>query len=327
MPIPTHIFDPPFTIVRCSHAVLTVRDLEASRAFYERTIGLRVEDSDQSTLYLRGMEERNHHSLVLKRGPEPAVERLGFKLASEEDLDRAYAFFRRSQLPAEFVEVPYQGRTLHAADTQGNPLELTFKFDQAERILQQYGHYAGCHPQRIDHFNFFARDVQAAIEFYASLGFRLTEYSESDDPEPKIAAAWMHRKGGVHDVAFTSGRGPRLHHIAYWVPTALNIIHLCDLMASTGYLANMERGPGRHGISNAFFLYVRDPDGHRTEIYTSDYLTVDPDFEPIRWSLRDPRRQTLWGTPAPRSWFEEGSVFPGTPIGPPVFEARPIMAE
>ena len=137
----------------------------------------------------------------------------------------------------------------------------------------------------------------------------------------------MHRKGGVHDIALTNGSGPRLHHIAYWVPTALNIIHLCDLMASTGYLANMERGPGRHGISNAFFLYVRDPDGHRIELYTSDYLTVDPDFEPIRWSLRDPRRQTLWGTPAPRSWFEEGSVFPGAPVQPPVHELSPIVAD
>jgi catechol 2,3-dioxygenase len=42
-------------------------------------------------------------------------------------------------------------------------------------------------------------------------------------------------------------------------------------------------------------------------LYTSDYITVDPDFEPIRWSRDDPRRQTLWGAKTPRSWFEEGS--------------------
>lgn len=327
MPVPTHIFNPPFNVVRCSHAVLTVRDLEASRAFYERAIGLKLEHADKGALYFRGMEERNHHSLVLKQGAEPAAQRLGFKMGSEEDLDRAAAFFKERQLPAKFVEVPFQGRTLHAADAQGNPLELYFKMDQGERILQQYGHYAGCHPQRFDHFNVFTPDPQASIDFYAALGFRLTEYAESDDPVPRIAAAWMHRKGGVHDMAFTNGRGPRLHHIAYWVPTALNIIHLCDLMASTGYLANMERGPGRHGISNAFFLYVRDPDGHRTELYTSDYLTVDPDFEPIRWSLRDPRRQTLWGTPAPRTWFEEGSEFPGVPVKPPVHDLKPVVAD
>ena len=39
----------------------------------------------------------------------------------------------------------------------------------------------------------------------------------------------------------------------------------------------IERGPGRHGVSNAFYLYIRDPDGHRVEIYTQDYYTGDPD--------------------------------------------------
>lgn len=106
----------------------------------------------------------------------------------------------------------------------------------------------------------------------------------------------------------------------------MNIIHLCDVLATTGHLAAMERGPGRHGISNAFFLYVRDPDGHRVELYTSDYQTMDPDHEPIRWSLRDPRRQTLWGTPAPRSWFEEGTAFAGTPVREAAFRADVLVA-
>jgi catechol 2,3-dioxygenase len=95
---------------------------------------------------------------------------------------------------------------------------------------------------------------------------------------------------------------------------------------SSGYLDNMERGPGRHGISNAFFLYIRDPDGHRVELFTSDYLTVDPDFEPYRWTLQDKQRQTLWGHPAPQSWFEEGSPFTGVPVREPVLEAQPIVA-
>ena len=328
MPLPTPVSTPPFNIVRCSHAVLRVRDLSASRRYYEDIIGLHVEHADGQAVYLRGMEERNHHSLVLRVGDEPKAERLGFKVASEADLDKAYEFFAERGLPAAFVnDVPFQGRTLHAADPQGNPLEFCFAFARAERLLQQYGLYRGCHPQRFDHINVFSPDVQGAVDFYAALGFRLTEYTETEGASPEIAAAWMHRKGSVHDIALTNGRGPRLHHIAYWVPSAMNVIHLCDVMASTGYLANMERGPGRHGISNAFFLYIRDPDGHRTEIYASDYLTVDPDLEPIRWSIRDPRRQTLWGTPAPRTWFEEGSVYPGVTVRESQLVAEPIMAD
>ena len=153
----------------------------------------------------------------------------------------------------------------------------------------------------------------------------MTEYTEDEDSK-RLWAAWMHRKGGVHDMAFTNGTGPRLHHVAFWVPSPLNIIDLCDLMATTGYVDSIERGPGRHGISNAFFLYVLDPDGHRVEIYCSDYQTVDPDLEPIKWDLKDPQRQTLWGAPAPRSWFENGSPFAGVDLAEPTLNATPIIA-
>jgi hypothetical protein len=61
-------------------------------------------------------------------------------------------------------------------------------------------------------------------------------------------------------------------------------------------------------VSNAFFLYLRDPDGFRIELYTSDYFTGDPDFEPLRWTVDDPRRGTLWGHIAPASWFEECAI-------------------
>jgi catechol 2,3-dioxygenase len=326
MPIPKHASDPPFNIVRCSHVTLGVRDLGRSKAFYADTLGLHVEDETRDALYLRGVEERQHHSLVLQRSSEPVAQHLGFKAASEEDLDKAAAFFGAKGLACTFLERPYQGRTLRAVDPFGMPIELTYKYEMRERLLQKYDHYKGVHPQRLDHFNVFAPDVQGSLDFYASIGFRLTEYAEEDGPNGRIAAGWMHRKGNVHDIAFTNGAGPRLHHLCYWAPTALNIIHLCDLMATTGYLANLERGPGRHGISNAFFLYVRCPDGHRTEIYTSDYQTMDPDHEPLRWSLRDPRRQTLWGQPAPKSWFEEGSPFAGTSPREPLFKANVIVA-
>ena len=69
MPVPTHIFDPPFNIIRCSHAVLDVTDLGKSRAFYETTVGLHVEDADDRAVYLRGSEEHQHHSLVLRKAP------------------------------------------------------------------------------------------------------------------------------------------------------------------------------------------------------------------------------------------------------------------
>jgi catechol 2,3-dioxygenase len=326
MPVRKPVLDPPFNVVRASHVELGVRDLARSRAFYVDCLGLLVTSETKDALFLRAVEERNHHSIVLRRSPEPVAQALGFKIASEEDLDRAAFWFGRKNLPVSFPELPHQGRTLRTADVMGMPLELYFRMEQAESMLQKYAAYQGARIQRIDHLNCFTPDVQASYDFYADIGFRLTEYTETDDADPQLWAVWLHRKGNVHDLAFTNGIGPRLHHIGVWTASTLDILHICDVMATSGYVANMERGPGRHGISNAFFLYVRDPDGHRVELFTSDYLTVDPDHEPLRWSLRDPQRQTLWGHPAPKSWFEEGSIFAGVAPREPVLAAQPIVA-
>ena len=325
MIIPKSVLNPPFHVVRLNHAVLTVTDIPRAKAFWADTVGLQVTDETPTRLTLRAMEERGHHCVVLEKGDAPVANVLGFKVYSEEDLDRAETFFRSKGLPCRWVEAPFQGRTLRTTDPMGVPLEFYFAMDKLPSVHQKYALYKGVKPLRIDHFNCYSDDVDASVAFYNSIGFRTTEYTENEDGT-RLWAAWMHRKGGVHDMAFTLGTGPRLHHVAFWVPTPLNIIDLLDLMATTGYVANIERGPGRHGISNAFFLYIRDPDGHRIEIYCSDYQTIDPDHEPIRWDLRDPQRQTLWGAPAPKSWFEEGTAFAGVPMRQPSYKASPIIA-
>ena len=325
MPVPAPVLYPPFNILRLSHVEYRVTDLAASRAFYVDTLGLQVTHEDAETIYLRAMEERGHHCIVLRQAGQASVGVLGFKLFDQPDLEKAEAFFRGKGLPVDWVERPFMGRVLRTCDPFGIPLEFYVKMDRLPPIHQTYALYKGVKPLRIDHFNMFSSDVDASVAFYNEIGFRVTEYTE-DDASGKLWAAWMHRKGGVHDVAFTNGTGPRLHHTAFWVPNPLAIIDLLDLMATTGYVGNIERGPGRHGISNAFFLYIRDPDGHRIEIYCSDYQTVDPDLEPIRWSLTDPQRQTLWGAPAPRSWFEEGSLFEGVALVESGLKAQPIVA-
>lgn len=325
MPVPAPNLYPDFNTVRLSHVEYHVTDLARSRAFYVDTLGLQVTGETDRTLYLRAMEERGHHCVALHQSDTAGVAVLGFKVWDDADLDRAQAWFAARGRPTAWVDQPHQGRTLRTSDLFGVPLEFYARMDRLPPIHQKYALYRGVKPLRIDHFNTFSPDVDASVAFWNDMGFRVTEYTE-DEETGRLWAAWMHRKGGVHDMAFTNGLGPRLHHTAFWVPTPLNIIDLLDLMSTTGWVANIERGPGRHGISNAFFLYVRDPDGHRIEIYCSDYQTCDPDLEPIRWDLKDPQRQTLWGAPAPRSWFEEGSLFDDVAPRESALKATPIIA-
>lgn len=325
MPIPAPNLYPPFNVVRLSHVEFAVTDLAKSRAFYVDTLGLQVTDETADTIWLRAMEERNHHCLILKKASSADVRDLGFKVYDDDSLGKAAKFFEGEGLPVEWVERSFQDRTFTTRDPHGIPLEFYARMDRLEPIHQKYDLYRGVKPLRIDHFNCFSPNVDESVAFYNKMGFRVTEYTEDEDTG-RLWAAWTHRKGGVHDIAFTNGRGPRLHHLAFWVPTPLNIVDLLDLMSTTGWVENIERGPGRHGISNAFFLYVRDPDGHRIEIYCSDYQTIDPDHEAIKWDLKDPQRQTLWGAPAPRSWFEEGSFFEGTDVRDSDLAASPIVA-
>jgi 3,4-dihydroxyphenylacetate 2,3-dioxygenase len=222
------------------------------------------------------------------------------------------------------------GRGLRVRDPAGLPVEFYASMARAGSLLQRFDAYRGAHIMRIDHFNCQVAEVEPAYEWYTKAwGFRCSEYTETDDTPPALWAAWLHRKSNVHDIALMNGTGPRLHHVGFWLPETINVIRACDIVAGAGMQRVIERGPGRHGISNALFVYLRDPDGNRIELYTGDYLTCDPDRAPIRWSITDPRRQTFWGHAAPASWFDEAAqvedIFSGElqPARPAALHDRP----
>jgi catechol 2,3-dioxygenase len=291
-------------IVRLGHVVLEVRDLGAARAFYVDLLGLDVVEETADRLCVRGMEDREW-TLMLLRGPAPLVREIGYKVAAEQVLDDLERLAAGTGLRARRASSVDRPSMLRLQDPFGLPLAFYFASVKHPWLLQQYDRHAVAAVQRIDHVNVFVPNPGQALVWYRdTLGFRLSEITEDDDG--RVWAAWLQRKGHVHDLALTSGEGPRLHHLAFFVPEASRLLQLCDAIGARR-LDAIERGPGRHGISNACFLYLLDPDGHRVELYTSDYLTVDPDFEPIRWRLDDPYRQQLWGGLAPRSWFLEGS--------------------
>jgi catechol 2,3-dioxygenase len=299
--------DPP-DIVRAAYAELVVTDLERARAFWVDLLGLVVTRADADALYLRGYDELTHHNLILTEGPEPGAARLAFRVRTAADLDRAEAFYaalgsRTARAPAGVT--PGVGESVLAEDPLGFTVEFFFAADHSPRLQQRYDLRRGAEPARLDHFNIVVPHVRAAYDYYTSLGFGLAETIEDGDT---LYAAWMFRKQTVHDVAFTGGDGPRLHHLGFFAHESHQVLRICDILGSLGEESRIERGPGRHGVSNAFYVYLRDPDGHRVELYTSDYFTGDPDHPVLRWSVRDPRRRDFWGNPVIPSWYTEAST-------------------
>ena len=325
MTIPKSAYPAPFNTTRASHVVITAKDVGASRAFYVEALGFVVSDEDADTLYLRGLEEACHHSVVIKRASQPVCERVGLRVYSEDDLAAAQAYFSRAGLPSTWADVPYQGKTLHVADVVGTPLEICASMDVKPRMVVSFETYRGGAPQRLDHFQILTPQVQAACDFYADLGFRLSEYIAIDGTDD-LVFVFMQRKGNPHDLVFARGAGPRLHHVAFTVPDVSHVIQACDVAGRLGFGANIEHGPGRHGPGHAMFVYFRDPDGHRIELFTTHYQTMDIENHPTRWDLSYMKNRP-WGLPPRERWYREASLFDAQVPSEPATPASPVTLE
>ena len=223
---------------------------------------------------------------------------------TEEDLEKAKHYFEKAGLPAQWVERPYQGKTLHVSDPLGCPLEFCATMTTKPRLVVSFEHHHGAVPQRIDHFQLLVPDVQRQLEFYMGLGFRLSEYIAADGSDEPLFV-FLQRKGNPHDIVFAPGAGPRLHHAAFSIPESYLFFYVCDLAFNLGFAENIEFGPGRHGPGHALFVYMRDPDGHRIELFNTHYQCIDIEEEPVRWdaSRAGARR---WQLARPRPMVRRG---------------------
>jgi catechol 2,3-dioxygenase len=297
----------PPDIVRSASAELIVTDLQRAHWFWVEILGFVVTEATPDALFLRGYDELTHHNLILRAGPEPANGRLSFRVRRPADLHRAVEFYRHLDCRTVWMPkgtTPGIGDAVWVEDPMGFSVEFFHEASLADRLQQRYDLRRGAEVARLDHFNIVVPDVPAAYEYYSSLGFGLSETIEDGQT---LYAAWMYRKQTVHDMAFTGGAGPRLHHLGFFAHESHHVLRTCDILGSLHAESHIERGPGRHGVSNAFYVYLRDPDGHRLEIYTSDYYTGDPDHPVLRWNVTDPRRRDFYGHAVIPSWYAEAT--------------------
>ena len=78
MALPQTNYHPPFNVTRASHIVLTVSDLDNSKAHYVDMLGMILTERTADALYLRGIDERAHHSVVLRKSDSAGtVDRIG----------------------------------------------------------------------------------------------------------------------------------------------------------------------------------------------------------------------------------------------------------
>ena len=172
MPVPAPNLYPDFNMIRLSHVFLNVKDLAASRKFYSDILGLQVTDESDSHVYLRAMEERGHHCVILQKSDQAGtVEVMGFKTFDENDLDKADTYFQSKGRPTEWVKRPYQGRTLLTSDNMGIPLEFYHKWAGWSRFIRNTRRIVVLNPCGLTTSTASRMMLTPRSNFTATLGF------------------------------------------------------------------------------------------------------------------------------------------------------------
>ena len=88
-------------------------------------------------------------------------------------------------------------------------------------------------------------------------------------PDDSILAAWMSVTNLVHDIAVSyepqASTPNQLHHMSYWLDDSSDLLRAADILSENGIKFV---GPGKHGISQAKYIYVVDPgSGIRLELF------------------------------------------------------------
>ena len=277
-------------ILRLSHAVVRVPDLELALAYYAEVVGLVVTGQAPDRAYLKGWDEHQHHSLVLQRAPTYGLDSLGFKVVERVELDRLAVRVARAGIAVEWLG---PGEAAEGSGTVARFVAPSGHIVDLEHGMAQVGNglplinpppapdqLTGMHPPRVDHIFLLCEDVNGATRFYRDvLEFRLTEQIVADDGHQ--IATFLERSHTPHDIAFLTGPDGGFHHLAYWVDEWNDLRRAADICVYNG--VQIDAGPTRHGATRGCGLYFFDPAGNRNEVFTGGYH-FDPDDEPTVWT-------------------------------------------
>lgn len=298
-------------IAKLGHVALVTEDLEKSLWFFKEVIGLEETREVNGTHYLRAWGDFEHHSLSIKAGEKSYIDHIGWKAKRREDVGTFALLLEDAGTDVRWIkdgkEVG-QGEAIRFEIPSGHRFEIYYDMEKPaaeegrKSVLknQVYKSWAkGVSPRRIDHVNLQTSMDNKLIVSYLTetLGFKLREYFVNPDDEQ--VASWMSVTNLVHDVAMMTTKnsiGPNeMHHIAYWLDNSQDLLRAADILCENevGFV-----GPGKHGISQAMYIYVKDPgSGLRVEIFTNSYLIFEPDWEPIKWNYDEYLKHgsTYWG--------------------------------
>jgi len=267
-----------------------VLDLEPAVVHYRDRLGLQeIERDRQGRVYLKGWDEQDWFSVVLREADKPGMDYMGFKVVSVEALNALERDLRAFGCTTERIppgELNHCGERVRFHLPTGHAVELYAQKDYMGNGLGRVNPdpwlegIKGMQAQRFDHCLLYGSDLDGNIKLLTEvLKFDLTEKVVDGE---LIVAVFLSCSNKAHDIAFV--RHPeddKFHHASFLLGTWEEVLRAADLISM--HDISLDLGPTRHGITRGRTIYFFDPSGNRNEVFCGDY-TWYPDHQPITWT-------------------------------------------
>lgn len=314
----TRPLEPSFDLAHLAHAELLTPKLEQSLEFFVNVMGLTLSAERGDSVYLRGWDDYEHHTLKLTAARRAGLGHYAFRASSPQALERRVQRIAASGCGGNWTDGDLgHGAAYGFRSPDGHQIELYFETQwytptAATRpaLKNQASSYPGrgANLRRLDHINLFSSHVTADREFMVdALGCRLTEQIMFAGGLEK--GAWLSVCNKTYDVAISldqSGARGRLHHLTYAVDSREDVLRAADICLEHGVY--IEAGPHKHAVQQTFFLYVYEPGGNRFEVCSAGArLILAPDWKTIVWDEAERAKGQAWGLQTIASFHTHGT--------------------
>lgn len=277
-------------VLRPGHVQIRVLDMDASLTHYIERVGL-LESSrdDQGRVYLKGWDEQDWFSVVLREADSPGMDFMGFKVDSHDTLNRLEQDLKDFGCQVERIaagELQHCGERVRFDSPTGHFFEL---YADKEIKGSETG-YLNPHPwpedlkgmktPRFDHCLLYGDDLDGSVKLFTEvLGFQQSELVMDGDLQ---IGSFLTCGMKAHDLAIIRhAEKGKFHHASFLLSTWEEVLHAADIMGR--YKIPIDIGPTRHGITRGRTIYFFDPSGNRNEVFCDSYDWY-PDHQPITWT-------------------------------------------
>jgi catechol 2,3-dioxygenase len=308
----------PYELAHLGHVELFTPKPDESLHFFVNVLGLTESGREGDSVYLRGWDDYEFHTLKLTAAKQAGMGHVAFRANSPEALERRAKKLESMGRGIGWVDGDMgHGKAYRATDPDGHIFEIYYEtrwYEAPPELKPALKNQAmrfparGCNARRLDHLNLLVLDVAATREFLdEGLHMRNTERIMLDDGTE--AGSWMTTTNKTYDIAFTqdhTGVAGRFHHVTYALDSREDILRAADVFLENGVF--IETGPHKHAVQQTFFLYVWEPGGNRVEVANAGArLMLAPDWKPIIWTQAERAKGQAWGLKTVESFHTHGT--------------------